>query len=271
MGIGHVVVDDLGKAGKMRIFLIENRKDLLCMGVIFCKDDGLAQFVAVVDGQAVGHQCVQHLPDGVLVENPLIQRRRCNAVRQLAVFIFKGIFIGPFVRVGKVIIDDALFHEFQLRFHGQEVHQIPVLHRLRQLIAVGRYAVFQLKYLIGILVDLILWRGRQSNQRRVEIIENIPVFVINRAVRFVADHKVKVPAGEEFALLVLYTVDDVVHGLIGGKYAVRCVVILLLAEIGNGEIGQQIHKAALGLRDQTVAVSKEENIFHPTMLEQHIA
>ena len=51
----------------------------------------------------------------------------------------------------------------------------------------------------------------------------------------------------------------------------RCVVILLLAEIGNGEIGQQIHKAALGLRDQTVAVSKEENIFHPTMLEQHIA
>ena len=90
-------------------------------------------------------------------------------------------------------------------------------------------------------------------------------------MRLVADHKVKVPAGEEFALLVLYTVDDVVHGLIGGKYAVRCVVILLLAEIGNGEIGQQIHKAALGLRDQTVAVSKEENIFHPTMLEQHIA
>ena len=51
----------------------------------------------------------------------------------------------------------------------------------------------------------------------------------------------------------------------------RCVVVLLLAEIGNREIGQQIHKAALGLRYQTVAVSKEENIFHPTMLEQHIA
>ena len=88
---------------------------------------------------------------------------------------------------------------------------------------------------------------------------------------FVADDQIEMPAGEEFAILVLYTVDDIVHGLISRKDAVRCVVILLLAEIGNGEIGQQIHKAALGLRDQTVAVSKEENIFHPTMLEQHIA
>ena len=90
-------------------------------------------------------------------------------------------------------------------------------------------------------------------------------------MRFVADHKVKVPTGKELAVFILYAVNDIVHGLIGGKYAVRCVVILLFAEVSNGEIGQQIHKAALGLGDQTVAVSKEENIFHPTMLEQHIA
>ena len=88
---------------------------------------------------------------------------------------------------------------------------------------------------------------------------------------FVADDQIEMPAGKKLAVFILYAVNDIVHGLIGGKYAVRCVVILLLAEIGNGEIGQQIHKAALGLRDQTVAVSKEENIFHPTMLEQHIA
>ena len=88
---------------------------------------------------------------------------------------------------------------------------------------------------------------------------------------FVADDQIEMPAGEEFALLVLYAVNDIVHGLIGRKYAVRCVVILLLAEVGNGEIGQQIHKAALGLRYQTVAVSKKQDILHPTMLEQHIA
>ena len=73
--IGHIVVDDFGETGQVRIFLVEHLKDFLRMGVILCKDDRLAQFVAVVDGQAMGHQCVQHLPDGVLVENPLIQCR----------------------------------------------------------------------------------------------------------------------------------------------------------------------------------------------------
>ena len=88
---------------------------------------------------------------------------------------------------------------------------------------------------------------------------------------FVADDQIEMPAGEEFALLVLYTVDDIVHGLIGRKDAVRGVVILLLAEVGNGEIGQQIHKAALCLGDQTVAVSKKQDILHPAVLKQHIA
>ena len=79
--IGHIVVDDLGKAGKVRIFLIENREDFLRMGVILCKDDRLAQFIAIVDGQAVGHQRVQYLSDGVFIENPFIQCRGRNALR----------------------------------------------------------------------------------------------------------------------------------------------------------------------------------------------
>ena len=79
--IGHVIVDDLGKARKMWVFLIENPEDFLCMGVIFRKNDGLAQLAAVVDGQAVGHQRVQYLSDGVFIENPFVQRRGRNALR----------------------------------------------------------------------------------------------------------------------------------------------------------------------------------------------
>jgi len=90
-------------------------------------------------------------------------------------------------------------------------------------------------------------------------------------VRLVADHKVKVPTGKELAVFILYAVNDIVHGLIGRKDAVSGVVVLLLTEVGNGEIRQQIHKAALCLGDQTVAVSKEENILHPAVLKQHIA
>ena len=51
------------------------------MGVILCKDDRLAQLAAVVDGQAVGHQRVQYLSDGIFIENPFIQCRGRNTLR----------------------------------------------------------------------------------------------------------------------------------------------------------------------------------------------
>ena len=81
MHIGHIVVDDFGETGQVRIFLVEHLKDFLGVDVVLCKDDGFAQFAAIVDGQAVGHQCVQHLPDGIFIENPFVQRRGRNALR----------------------------------------------------------------------------------------------------------------------------------------------------------------------------------------------
>ena len=91
----------------------------------------------------------------------------------------------------------------------------------------------QLKDLVGVLVDFVFGGGGQAHQRSVKIIENIPVLVVDGAVRLVTDYKVKVSDGEQLALVVLHRVDAVHHGLIGGEYAVGGIVILLLAEIGN--------------------------------------
>ena len=88
---------------------------------------------------------------------------------------------------------------------------------------------------------------------------------------FVTDYQVKVSAGKELAVFILHAVNDIVHGLIGGKDAVSGIVILLFAEVGDGEIRQQIPEIALCLRDQTVAVSKKQDVFHPAVLKQHIA
>lgn len=87
------------------------------------------------------------------------------------------------------------------------------------LVAVGRHAVFMLKDLVGILVDLVLGRGRQSPPAAHQIIENIAEFIVDRAVRLVADHEIEMPAGKELSLLVLRAVNDVVHGLVGRKDA----------------------------------------------------
>ena len=79
------------------------------------------------------------------------------------------------------------------------------------------------------------------------------------------------PAGEELALLILHTVDAVHHGLIGGEYAVGREVLLLLAEVCAGKVGQQVHKASLGLGHQRIPVSQEQNVLHPAVLQQYIA
>ena len=68
------------------------------------------------------------------------------------------------------------------------------------------------------------------------------------------------PAGKELSLLVLRAVNDVIHGLVGRKDAVRGIVILLLTEICDGKVGQQIYKAAFGLRDKTAAVGEKQNV-----------
>ena len=86
----------------------------------------------------------------------------------------------------------------------------------------------------------------------------------------VADDQVKVAYGEQFPFPIFHRVDAVHHGLVGGKDAVGGVVVFLLAQVGHREIRQQVHKAALGLGDQRVAVSQEEDIFHPAVLEEYL-
>ena len=90
-------------------------------------------------------------------------------------------------------------------------------------------------------------------------------------MRFIADYKVKVTAGKQLSLLIVNGINTVHHCGIGRKYTVRVVVILILAEIGHGKVGQQINKAALCLRDKSVSVGKEKNILHPALFQQHIA
>ena len=249
LGVIGVVIDDLGIARQLGIGLPKHLQNLLRVGVVFGKDDRLAQLGAVVDFQPVGHEDVEHLSDGVLVEHPLVQRGGGNAVRCLAVPA-KGVLISRLVLLGQLVVHNALLQKFELRLHRQKVHQKPIRHRLGQLVAVGGHAALQLEYLVGVLVDLVLGGGSEAHQRRVKIGKNVPVFVVDGAVGLVADHQIEVPAGEQLARLVPHPVDAVHHGLVGGKYAVGPVVVLFLAQVGRRQVGQQVDKAPLSLGHQ---------------------
>ena len=216
----------------------------------------------------MGHQDVQDLTNGVLIEYPFIQRGGGDAFGQIPVRIGEGRLILRLVLVGKIVVHNALVEEFQLAFHGDEVHQKPVPHGVRQLITIGRHAVLQIENTVGVLVNIVLRRGGQAHQRRVEIVKDVPIFVVNGAVRLVADDEVEVAAGEQLALIVLHLVDAVIHRLVSGKHAVGGS--LLFAEIHHGQVGELVHKTALGLRDQAVAVGEEQDVADPAMLLQHL-
>ena len=254
----------------MGVLLPEHLQDLLRVAVVLGKDDGLAQLFAVVDFQAVGHEQVQGLADGVLVEQPLVESRRLDLLRQLPVLIGEGGLVFLLLLLRQVVVGDAFDEEFQLALHREEVHQKAVLHRLGQVVAVGRYAALQLEDLVGILVDLVLGGGGEAHQGRVKVGEDVPILVVDGPVGLVADDEVEVAHGEQLPVLILHGVDAVHHGLVGGEHAPGGIVVLLLAQVCDRQVGQQVHKAALGLGDQGVAVGQEEDVFDPSVLQQHL-
>ena len=194
---------------------VKNFKNFFGVCMVFCKNNGLTEFLTVVNRQTVGHKHMKHFFNGVLIKYPFIQCRRTDAFRQSAVFIFKGIFIGGFVRVGKVVIHNTLLNKFKLGFYRHKINKITVFYRLRQFIAIGRNAVFKFKNLVGVFVYLVFWGGCKTDERRVKIIKNIAVSVINRAVRLIADNKVKMTAGEQLSVLIFYRINAVHHSLVG--------------------------------------------------------
>ena len=209
------IVDHHGIAVHVRIFLIEHFEDFFCVVVALGKNNRFSNFAAVVDFQGVLHHDIQDLPNGVLVEQPAVQSRCINAGRQVAVFILKGVFVGfPFF-VRKLIIGDAFLHELYFALHREEVNQKAILDGLRQLITIGGHTVFEVKDLVGVFVDLILGCGGQANQRCIEIMEDVAVFIVDGTVCFIADDHIKVATGEQLALCIVNGINAVHHGLIG--------------------------------------------------------
>ena len=64
-------------------------------------------------------------------------------------------------------------------------------------------------------------------------------------MRLVADDEVEMPAGVELALVVASGIDTVHHRGIGGKNAMRGIVLLCFAEIADGKSGKDWKTRAL--------------------------
>src|SRR5262249_4184563 len=84
-----------------------------------------------------------------------------------------------------------------------------------QWVGIGRHTFFEVKKAVGIVIDLFLRRGRQTDQERIEIFEDSAVLLVNRAVRFIDNDEIELTNTKK-ALTVSQTVDQPHHRWIGG-------------------------------------------------------
>ena len=177
------------------------------------------------------HQVLQHLVDGVLVEQPLVDRLGLDAVGHVAVVVPLQRVPLVLLLLGQVVVLDALALELERHRHRLRRHEEPVAHRLLERVGVGRHAVLQVEQAVGVAVDLVLRRGGEADQQRVEVVEDGAVLLEDRAVRLVDDDQVEVPDAEA-PLAVARLVDQPHHRRIGGDEDAPLGVLL----------GDQVHR-----------------------------
>src|SRR5690606_31183561 len=93
---------------EIREILVEALGDEVGMGLVLGEQDGLAQPVAALHLEAMGHQVGQHLVHGIPVEQPFIDRLRIHLIGNVALLVpFEGV---PLVLLflGQIVVADAI-------------------------------------------------------------------------------------------------------------------------------------------------------------------
>ena len=236
--------------------------------VVLGEDDGLAQAVATGHLPAMGHQGGQHLVDRVLVEQPLVERLGIDLVGRAAVLVPFQLVPAGLVLVRQVGVADALALELQRHRDRHRRHQMAVCHGLVQAVGIGRHAVLQTEQAVGVVVDLVLGRGGQAHQQRVEILEDGAVLLVDRAVRLVDHDEVEMPDAKA-ALAAGHVVDQAHHGRIGRDID-PALGVLVGHQVDRGGVGQVLLEGIDRLVHQRHPVGQEQDALGPVAAHQHV-
>ena len=226
----------------------------------------LADTLSTLDLEAVLHQVLQYLVDGVLVEDISEHLSRLN-VPGLP-FIFPNLFKLLFFFVGQLVILDALFQNQTAPFQSRVWNQEPVGNGLVKLVSKVGVAVFKFQQVVGAAFNLVPWRGGQANQETVKVFEYGSVLAEHASVSLIDDNQVELAHRKLFGL----GVDVVNHRLVGREHysGVGVSVALVVAEYTGGATRQQLDKVLVCLVDQHCSVGQEQHILDPAVTHQHI-
>ena len=81
------------------------------MLMIFGKNNRLAYHLTIIYFQAVLHNDIKHLTNGVLIKQPRINSRRADFLRKISVLILKSILILFLFFIRQFIIANSLLNK----------------------------------------------------------------------------------------------------------------------------------------------------------------
>lgn len=179
----------LGPAG------VEALLDELGVALVGGEDDGLAEPIPVGHLEAVGHELLEDLVDGVLVaeEPPEVAAR--HRLRWSLLAPFREIPRLAFV-LAELVVVDARVLELRRDRHLFEGHEVAVGDGLVEGVGVGGDTVLEVEQPVGVVVDLVLGRGGEPHEEAVEVLEQLPVLRVDKAVGLVDHHEVELPGAE---------------------------------------------------------------------------
>ena len=259
------------RAVVLRIGVIEARGDEIGVLLVLGEDDGLAEAVAARHTVATRHQDFQRLIDGVGVEQPLVDRLRRHLIGILVLVEFVAPVLSLptlLLLLGQVVVLDSLPREREWNRHRARRDEILVPDGLVEAVIIGGNAGFEVEQAVGVVVDLILRGSGESQQERIEVLEDAAILLIHRPVGLIDDDQVEV-ARTESSAAVVEVVDQTHHRRIR-RHVDAAVRVLLGEQIDGGGVGEEGLERVDCLFDEGFPVGEKQDAFGPVGAHQHV-
>ena len=267
VGVRDPVRDDAReRPGELRPSCVEALRDEVGMALVLREDDRLGQRVAAGHLVPGFHEQREHLVDSVGVEQKPIDLVGVDGIRRAVVTPVHEI---PHVLLSRaqVVVTNALAQKRRSDGDAMRRHEVAVIDGPIETVGVRRHPVFQVEEAVGVVVDLVLRRRGETEQQRVEVLEQVPVLGVHAAVRFVDDDEIERSGAEGAVAVVVGLLREAHHRLVGGGVdAPRAGAVF--DEVDDGHLGHEFDECSRGLFDERSAVGEEQDGLGPIRVDE---
>lgn len=145
---------------ELRIVHVEALGDELRVVLILGEYDGLAKSVTAGYRESAGHHVREHLVDGVFVEEPSVNGRGFDAIRNVAVVAPLECVPLILVVVAQLVVGDAFALKPERDRDRTRRHKEAVAHGIIKGIGIRRYPILQVKQAVRVAGHFVLGRKR---------------------------------------------------------------------------------------------------------------